>query len=395
MLIFSLPFCLLLPNDKYHIKLDEGDIVTLQLTKIIPKFFDERLPFRGLLKGELETVSQLKIWNPKTGPGGWIDKNQLKEIKDMQIVLEYETIDGQKTSPEYASFAIDRDVNWDEDLQQIALNEKTNRDIDFGNEIHELNDNDISNEYKKARRLYLNCEVIKDRSGRCRYTRIIYESSKDLPEKEEFERAIEAINLLISQYRLWTGSSWITKVSRREIFFYKTFKDLTSPHGWNERGYGPISPDYDKPTVKRLKDFLLDNKTHRTLSNMVFLHLRLDAQNAFDETNYHLSVIYIITALESIVKVLLSYYYDENQMKDIERKFISRLISEDLVNIFHNNQLDIYLKNIQDALKIRNKIIHEADISIGKEQSGKILKDVSNFISFLSNNLLSKINPNL
>lgn len=74
MLIFSLPFCLLLPDDTYEVKLGEDDIVILKLSKVIPKTYDERLPFRGFLKGELETISRLKIFNPKSGFGGWIEK---------------------------------------------------------------------------------------------------------------------------------------------------------------------------------------------------------------------------------------------------------------------------------------------------------------------------------
>jgi hypothetical protein len=46
-LAFSLPFCLLLPDNNYLVRLDKDDIVTLKLTKTIPQQYDERLPYRG------------------------------------------------------------------------------------------------------------------------------------------------------------------------------------------------------------------------------------------------------------------------------------------------------------------------------------------------------------
>ena len=58
-LVFFLPFCLLLPDGDCQVKMYNDEIVTLNLTKIVPKIFDERLPYRGFLKGELEKHSRL------------------------------------------------------------------------------------------------------------------------------------------------------------------------------------------------------------------------------------------------------------------------------------------------------------------------------------------------
>lgn len=220
MLIFSLPFCLLLPDDIYQVNLGENDIVTLKLSKVIPKTYDERLPFRGFLKGELENISRLKIFNPKSGFGGWIEKNQLNEIKDKIIVNEYETLDGVKIVPTVSNSTIDKDLNWDADIQQLALEELKKKGVDPDDEFFD-DEIDIRNIFKSGRRLILNCEINRDRYGRCRYTRIIYESSKLVHYEKEFPRAVRAINILVSLYRLSTNSHWITKVSQREFFTTK------------------------------------------------------------------------------------------------------------------------------------------------------------------------------
>lgn len=390
MLVFSLPFCLLLPDDVYQVKLAVDDVITLKLAKKVPTIFDERLPIRGFLKGELENIKRLKIYNPKTGPGGWIDKDQLNRITGMQIVLEYETLDGKKIPPQYVEANIEQDVNWDDDLQQIAL-ENTNRDIDFGHETYTLSDDDILKPFYEGRKLVLNCELKQDRNGRFRYTRVIYESSKKLSSELEFERAVRALNTLISSYRLYTRSHWITRVSEREFYFYKTFTKNDSNHGSLEKGYHQIYPDFPDSTVNMIKDSLMDIETQNLLSRMPFFQLRLDAQNAFDQTDYHLSIIYIITALESIVKVLLSFYYDKQKMKRTERTPISILVTKHLKELFPFFQLAIYLDDIRFALDTRNRIIHEADINIHKDEARKILRDVSDFMNFLLRNLELKM----
>lgn len=284
MLIFSLPFCLLLPDKEYQVKLEEGDIVTLELRKIIPKIFDERLPFRGFLKGELENISSLKIYNTKEGQGRWIDKNQINEIKDMHMVLEYKTSNGEKIVPTVSTSIIERDMNWDEDIQQMAIDDMKNKKIDLEDDFSDDADT-IRNVFTTGRRLYLNCEVYKDRFGRCRYTRIIYRSSKSIHYEKEFERAVRAINILISLYRLWTNSYWITKVSEREFFFYKTYDTRDSYHGWNEIGHSQFTADIDEGTVNKLEETLIDSKIQESFYRMPFFQLRLDARNAFDETN--------------------------------------------------------------------------------------------------------------
>jgi hypothetical protein len=40
---FNLPFCLHIPDGEYVVKLSENNTVTLRLTKIVPKAYDERM----------------------------------------------------------------------------------------------------------------------------------------------------------------------------------------------------------------------------------------------------------------------------------------------------------------------------------------------------------------
>lgn len=84
-LVFSLPFCLLIPDGDYQVKLDKDEMVTLNLTKVTPKIFDERMPVRGFMKGELENIADLKIMGQK-GHGECIgrqtESDKRNEIRD-------------------------------------------------------------------------------------------------------------------------------------------------------------------------------------------------------------------------------------------------------------------------------------------------------------------------
>lgn len=391
MLIFSLPFCLLLPDSEYQVKLGDNDIVTLKLQKVIPKVYDERLPFRGFIKGELENISTLKIYNPKKNEGRWVNKEELEGITDLNIVNEYKTHNDVKIVPKVTPSIIERDINWEEDIQQIAINEYRKKEID--NDEFADNEEDIRRLYYSGRTLYLNCEVFKDRYGRCRYTRIIYESSKNLHYELEFERAVSAINILISQYRYWTDSYWITRVSEREFFFYKTYDNSDSYHGWNEIGHSQYARDFDNDTVERIRESIVNKEIQDLFTDMPFFQLRLDARNAFDQTNYHLSVIYIVTALESVVMTLLGHHHSKSKLKELERVPLTYIISKSLKKIFPFYQLALYIKDITEAIQIRNRIIHQGDINIDGKEAEKILNDVNEFINFILKDLLKKILP--
>jgi hypothetical protein len=333
----------------------------------------------------------LKIYNPKKNEGKWISREELKEITDFNIVNEYRTNDGVKIVPKVSPSIIERDINWDEDIQQIAIDEYKKKSIDDG-EFSDDED-DIRRLYYSGRTLYLNTEVYRDRYGRCRYTRIIYESPKNLHFELEFKRAVTAINILISQYRLWTNNFWITRVSEREFFFYKNYDGSDSFHVGNEIGHSQYVPDFDKQTVERIRRSIVNKETQDLLIQLPFFQLRLDAWNAFDQTNYHLSVIYIITALESVVLTLLGQYLSKTKIKKLERVPLTYIITKTLKQIFPYYRMAIYLKTTVEAIQVRNRILHQGDINIEIKEAEEILKDVNEFIDFLLKDLMKKIMP--
>ena len=82
-LVFSLPFCLLLTDGDYQIKMDDGEVDTIHLKKIVPKVFDERLPYRGFRKGELDNIKYLWIDGKK------IEAEELANYSEFGIVTKY------------------------------------------------------------------------------------------------------------------------------------------------------------------------------------------------------------------------------------------------------------------------------------------------------------------
>lgn len=104
-LVFPLPFCLLLPDGDYPIKLGDNDIVNLNLTKVIPKIYDERLPYRGFLKGELNNISKLRIMFRNESKE--IKVNDLSTLKDLGTVIKYYDKQNNEVIPQL----LENDVN--------------------------------------------------------------------------------------------------------------------------------------------------------------------------------------------------------------------------------------------------------------------------------------------
>lgn len=395
MLTFSLPFCLLLPDDDYKIKLADDDIVTVKLRKIIPKIFDERLPFRGLLKGELDNISSLKLYSPNRGGLGWIDKYKLSEYNEMLIVLEYKTLDGKVSPPQYLQDIINKDVNIQADIQDnIELN-KSNIRNSIEDKEYGLSDDYFTNSHTEGRKLILNCEVKKDRYGRCRYTRVGYTSNKGLHYEEEFDRAIRAVNLLIYCYRLQTSNYWITKISKKEVFSFKNIHDSNFNYSMTESGYGQYAFDIGKNKVDEIREMLMVPTDKPFLPFTVF-HLKMDTLKALEEENYSLALIYMVTALESLIKIVLSYYYDETKMKEVdETHSLSKLISEDLVDVFKNDEMKGLRKPVFDAINIRNDVIHRAKTDLTREETVRLLDGVEIFMKLLFDRFSKLIDSSL
>ena len=80
-------------------------------------------------------------------------------------------------------------------------------------------------EHYHGRQLVINTEVKKDSFGRFRYTKVLYKSSATLNMKDQFSRAIKAINRLIDLYRVETFDYWISNITENDILVYKIVSD--------------------------------------------------------------------------------------------------------------------------------------------------------------------------
>jgi hypothetical protein len=153
---------LLLPDGNYQVKIDNDELVTIKLTKVIPKIFDERLPYRGFLKGELENIATLWTMNEK-GPIGWMNVSDFGNLVDKVYITKYKTMDGKEVIPLIEPSIIEKDV-------------------------------DAYQGY--GRQLVINVEVKNDPIGRFRYTKVCYNSAKVKENLEEqFKGAINAVQI--------------------------------------------------------------------------------------------------------------------------------------------------------------------------------------------------------
>jgi hypothetical protein len=115
----------------------------------------------------------------------------------------------------------------------------------------------------------------------------------------------------------------------------------------------------------------------------------LDAQKALDEENNALGVVYSITALESVAK-----QYVRKMAKDkgwSEKKFgklnLATLVNVVLRIVFSKDELsDDLMKDFVSANALRNRIIHEATISVHKEEANKAFNTVQELINKLTLN---------
>lgn len=128
---------------------------------------------------------------------------------------------------------------------------------------------------------------------------------------------------------------------------------------------------------------------------LTVFHLKMDTLKAFEEENYPLSVVHIVTALESLIKIVLSYYYDSQKMEEINEYSVSKLIRANLPDVFSEDEMKKHRKQIFDAIQIRNDIIHRAKTDLTKEQTRQILKDCNEFVKMLLTKYSSIIDTGL
>lgn len=383
-LVFSLPFCLLLPDGDYQVKLGKDETVTLNLTKVIPKIFDERLPFRGFLKGELENITELNITGRKE-QGEWVSVDKLKQIIEMKHVIKYKTTkDKDPIIPVATPSIIERDVDIGQD---VNINPETFAKS-LGEELSPETINQmISERPKRGRTLYINAEVKKDPAGRFRYTKVRFNPNKDLHFEEQFKVAIKAVNILIPKYRRITRDFWITKIREDDVFIYKDVQDDSYDFPFVTKGIGQIWPDHDQTKVNNLRESLVADDG----PGFPFSDLYLDAKNAFEQANYDLAIIYSVTALESIVKTYLVVYYrhESKETSDkVLRMPLNHLVTVILPLIFRDINYNKLLNEIIEAIGLRNRIIHESELGVSENKSPKVIEDVGKYMEFIQGKLI-------
>lgn len=382
-LVFSLPFCLSVPDGDYELKLDNDEIVTLNLTKVIPKVYDERIPWRGFLKGELEKINFLRIWNKK-GNIEWKTVNELAQIKEMKCIIEYRTKDGKEIFPESTPSIIEADVNIAEDFVEREKTESVIEPMDIENS--ECIDRESIQNVQKGRTLVINAEVKKDPFGRFRYTKIRFTSAKIRHFEEEFNAAIRAVNIFVTKYRRITQEYWIHKIREEDVFLYKSSEEGDLCYA--TKGIVQVRPDHKSEIITSLCNSLVADEI-----DYPFFQFRLDAKNALEQASFHLAVIYSIIALESLVKTFLFFYLrkDEAEAEKVLGGNLSYLVKVRLAAIFPTEKYKELTESIVNDIRLRNVIIHEGELSVSREDSERVVQDVDSYFSFLGEKFESLI----
>jgi hypothetical protein len=154
-----------LPDREYTIKLSERDLVKLKLQKIVPKSYDERMGFRGLIKNDLRGISKIVVKDmEKNFETQTYNINELDRIKEYSMVVRFEDEMGNQ--------------------YPVGLSPMDDGLFDESPLMHE--------------QIYLNAEIERDRLGRLRYTRVLF-----LNEGDEYplDKILRAMNKLIDVYR--------------------------------------------------------------------------------------------------------------------------------------------------------------------------------------------------
>lgn len=374
-LVISLPCCLLLPNGDYQVKLDKDDTVNLNLTKVIPNIYDERLPYRGFREGELANISKLRIMF--TNEVRDVDTEELPKIKESGIVIKYFDKTGQEIIPEL----VKNDVNLQE---SDILRDSMIRTLSQNDSIPEDEIDRLMREQYHGRQILFNGEIKKDSFGRFRYTKVRYSSTKVLNMDREFERAVKAINILIDVYRIETQEHWITNITEDEIFIYKSVSEDNGQMAYSMKGFTQKKEDHNAETISGIKKKLLN----RDVESPYFM-LIMDAMKALDDGKYYLAVIYAITALESIVKTYIIIYSKRRTFSD---RVIDNLLSlglqfqlSTILKIFVVSKKfeDNLIDKAREGIRIRNKIIHQSDFNVNKEKAKEIIQNIKEIVAIL------------
>ena len=370
---FSLPFCLLLPDDSYLIKLDEDETVTLKLTKTTPQNYDERLPYRGLTKNELNEISKVKIIFPSQNKTGEVDIKDFKKITDYGIIIQYTKKNGETVIPQLDGLVSDFD--YDEYL-------KTTHNYDAAYAEKKIMDSKIYT----PKEIIIKGEVPKDKIGRFRYTKIEFISNKQLHPELEFKQAIKATNMLINVYRVETMHYWITNIRENDVFIYEDFSNATTTY--TKKGIKKIQDDINIDTVNSIKSSLVKSTKPFPLEILI-----VESMAALEEERYYLSIIYSITALESIIKIYFNEYFKVYNTSAKKRKamfsryHLYQLVTEQLESYIKGSIDKKLIDEIGEQIDIRNEIIHDTNLSIDITSAIKTIENVKKILSLLHKEL--------
>ena len=365
-LVFSLPFCLLLPDGDYHIALNESEKITLNLTKVIPNIIDERLPYRNFSKKELDHIKTIKIFIPNRYESIEISPRDLSQITDYGIVIHYIDNKDRKVIPELDY----EDIDLDED-NTIDKKNSLKYPSEFINDTKQMHT-------VIGRQIIINGEISKDKIGRYRYTKVKVQHDNDTETDELFKKSIKAVNILIDQYRVWTLNYWIQRVRENDVFIYQNIDNNSFDKSFSIQGYTRYKKDIDNDIVKLMQNNLVD-----FIQPLPFQILRAEAQNAFDSENYFLSIIYSITSLESVLNLFLKIYFKKNRTtnklrKDIMSVGLFKLVTEQLRPLVKSTTLTLDLLNkLGNAIRIRNDIIHNSNLKIPRETANQTIVNVT------------------
>jgi hypothetical protein len=282
-----LPFCLHIPDGEYHVEVPEGGKITLRLEKRIPKSYDERTGYRGLSEHDLKGVHKLHI------------VNQESKFEDARYKVIYATeIRQVREFCEVVSFEDENGNTWFPDIA----------------------DNSPGNEPKfTGLKIFLNSEIIRDRFGRLRYSRVSLISDSLEASKA---RIISAVNKFIDAYRIASNAYWLFHIREDDILF------VISESDFSFEGMGKVKPDISGLDLDHLELLLLDKEPPST-----FYLLFLDAQNAVFEENYSLAIIYAITSVESLVRMYIERLVDENSLPHKTSKRLQNMSLFQLVTV--------------------------------------------------------------
>jgi hypothetical protein len=350
---FNLPFCLHIPDGEYVVKLSYNDAVALRLKKIVPKSYDERMRYRGFVDSDLHDICEVGITSLEQSDEQAKNRSRLVEPEDLSEIGEF--------------------------CRVIHVKDKNGKTKIAGSPLP-VGDSSHEN-FLTDKEIYLNAEIKKDRLGRLRYTRVeITSSSSDYP----FPKVLLAVNKLIDAYRIVSKEYWLGRISEQDILFTTETALDGSSVGAAHMGMAKTEPDVNREDINRLVE-LITSTCPASTSDL----LMLDAQKALDEENNALAVVYSITALESVAKQYVRRMAKRKGWS--EEKFVklnlATLVNVILRIVFSKDELsDDLMKNFVSANKLRNKIIHEATISVHKEEANKAFKTAQELINKLALN---------